>query len=69
MGLFSKTKTQDVIGTIIPQAIAAVDTRTKPVTDRGDFDEFLERIKQNDILQWALSQSLTRNGCVKSSPM
>ena len=26
------------------------------ITDRGDFDEFLERIKQNDILQWALSQ-------------
>ena len=26
------------------------------ITNRGDFDEFLERIKQNDILQWALSQ-------------
>ena len=26
------------------------------ITDSGDFDEFLERIKQNDILQWALSQ-------------
>ena len=26
------------------------------ITNRGDFNEFLERIKQNDILQWALSQ-------------
>ena len=26
------------------------------ITDRGDFDEFLERIKQNDILQWVISQ-------------
>ena len=26
------------------------------ITNRGHFDEFLERIKQNDILQWALSQ-------------
>ena len=26
------------------------------ITDCGDFDVFLELIKQNDILQWALSQ-------------
>ena len=26
------------------------------ITHRGDFDEFLERIKQNDILQWVISQ-------------
>ena len=26
------------------------------ITNRGDFDEFFERIKQNDIMQWALSQ-------------
>ena len=26
------------------------------ITDRGDFDEFLESIKQNDILQWVISQ-------------
>ena len=26
------------------------------ITDRGDFDMFLERIKQNYILQWVISQ-------------